>query len=48
VADLAFILQLGQRADRLGDRHPGIGPVELVQVNPVQPQPAKAALAGPA
>jgi len=42
VADLALLLHLGQRADRLGDGHLRVGPAELVQV---EPQPGQAALA---
>lgn len=45
MADLALVLQLGQHADRLGDGHPRVGPAELVQVDPVEPQPGQAALA---
>jgi hypothetical protein len=45
VADLALLLHLGQRADQLGDGHLRVGSAELVQVDPVEPQPGQAALA---
>ena len=37
VADLALVLQLDQGADRLLERHLRVEPVELVQVDPVEP-----------
>src|ERR1039457_1144105 len=46
VPDFPGVLQFSERADRLGDRHLRIWPVELVQGNLIQPQPPQAALAG--
>jgi hypothetical protein len=42
VADLAGLLQLDQRPDRLLDRHLWVGPVQLVEVDPVDRQAAQA------
>ena len=41
VADLALVLQVDQRADRLLERHRRVGPVELVERDLVEPQPAR-------
>ena len=43
---LPCVLQLDQGADRLLERHLRVGPVELVQRDLLQAQPAQAALAG--
>jgi hypothetical protein len=45
VPDLALVLQLGERADRLGQRHLPVRPVELVQRDLLEPEPPQAALA---
>jgi hypothetical protein len=45
VAGLALAAELGERADRVGERHLRVGPVQLVEVDPVQPQPPQARLA---
>ena len=45
VANLALVLELGQREDRLGDGHPRVGAVELVKQNLIEPQPPQAVLA---
>ena len=46
VADLAFVLQLHQRAHRFLEGNLGIGPMELVDVDLVHTQSLEAALAG--
>src|SRR6478672_9241220 len=43
--DLALVLQLGDRADRVGQRHRRVGAVKLVQRHLLQPEPSQAALA---
>ena len=38
--------ELGHRADALGERHPGIGRVELVQIHPLDAERPEGPLAG--
>ena len=45
VADLALLLQRDQSADRVFERHVGVGPMELIQGDLIQPQASQAALA---
>ena len=45
MADLALFLQLGECADRFGQRNRRVGPVELVQRYLLEPEPPQAALA---
>ena len=45
VADLPRLAQLLQRADRLRERDAGVGRVQLVDVDPLQPQPPQASFA---
>src|ERR1019366_6807833 len=42
VADLSGLLRLDQRAERVLEWHGGVGPVELVEVDPLDRQAAKA------
>ena len=46
LADLALVLQLLQRPDRLLVGDVAVGDVQLVEVDPVQPQPPQRALTG--
>ena len=48
VADLALLLELGQRADRVLDRHLRVDRVQLVEVDPLEPQPLERRLAAAA
>ena len=45
VADLALVLELGQRADRVLDRHLRVDRVQLVEVDPLELQPPQRVLA---
>ena len=44
MADLPFLLQPRQRAELVLERHLGVDTVELQQIDPLQPEPAEAAL----
>jgi hypothetical protein len=46
VPDLALCLQIGERTHRLLERHRRVDAVELVQVDPLEPEPPEALLAG--
>ena len=41
ISDLALVNELGERSEGLGDRCPGIGCVELIEVDPVRPEPSE-------
>ena len=47
IADLALVLEILQRPDRLLVGHLAVGGVQLIEVNSIDPEPAQRALAGP-
>jgi len=44
MADLSVLLELGQRAELVGERHRRIDAVQLVEVDPIHPEPTQAHL----